>query len=98
MLKRECSVNRNTNETRIQLKINLDGGGKSSIKTGIGFFDHMLDLMAFHSGIDLEVIAQGDLEVCDHHTVEDVGIILGQAFKGGKGWYKEVWNFLYTYG
>ena len=85
MLKRECSINRNTNETKIQLKINLDGDGKSNIKTGIGFFDHMLDLMAFHSGIDLEVIAHGDLDVCDHHTVEDVGIILGQAFKEALG-------------
>lgn len=85
MLKRECSVNRNTNETKIQLKINLDGEGKSNIKTGISFFDHMLDLMAFHSGIDLEVIAHGDLDVCDHHTVEDVGIILGQAFKEALG-------------
>ena len=73
MLKRECSINRNTNETKIKLKI------------GIGFFDHMLDLMAFHSGIDLEVIAHGDLDVCDHHTVEDVGIILGQAFKEALG-------------
>lgn len=85
MIKRECSINRTTSETNIQLKINLDGDGKSNIETGIGFFNHMLDLMAFHSGIDLEIIADGDLEVCDHHTVEDIGIVLGQAFKKALG-------------
>lgn len=77
---REAKLERNTNETQIKLNINLDGTGKASINTGVGFFDHMLNLMAFHGNIDLEVQAKGDLEVCDHHMVEDVGIALGQCF------------------
>lgn len=77
---REASLERNTNETKIKLKVNLDGSGKTSIDTGVGFFDHMLNLMAFHGNMDLEVKAKGDLEVCDHHMVEDVGIALGKCF------------------
>ena len=77
---REANLERNTNETKIKLKINLDGSGKTSIDTGVGFFDHMLNLMAFHGNMDLEVKAKGDLEVCDHHMVEDVGIALGKCF------------------
>ena len=80
MSARVAKLTRNTNETQIKLSINLDGSGKTEINTGVGFFDHMLNLMAFHGGFDLEVIAKGDLEVCDHHTVEDVGIALGQCF------------------
>lgn len=79
MLKREGSIFRNTKETKINVNVNLDGEGKANINTGVGFFDHMLNLFAFNSKIDIEVLAQGDLEVCDHHTVEDVGIALGQA-------------------
>lgn len=77
---REASLERNTNETQIKLKINLDGSGKTNISTGVGFFDHMLNLFAFHGNIDLDVQAKGDLEVCDHHMVEDVGIALGKCF------------------
>ena len=82
---REASIERNTNETKIKLKINLDGSGKTSINTGVGFFDHMLNLMAFHGNMDLEVKAKGDLEVCDHHMVEDVGIALGKCFLDALG-------------
>lgn len=77
---RVASLERNTNETQIKLKINLDGSGKTNISTGVGFFDHMLNLFAFHGNMDLEVEAKGDLEVCDHHMVEDVGIALGKCF------------------
>ena len=77
---REAKLERNTNETKIKLNINLDGSGKTSINTGVGFFDHMLNLMAFHGDLDLQVEAKGDLEVCDHHMVEDVGIALGKCF------------------
>lgn len=77
---RVSKIERNTNETKIKLEINLDGTGKTSINTGVGFFDHMLNLMAFHGNFDLVVEAKGDLEVCDHHMVEDVGIALGQCF------------------
>ena len=80
MSNRIAKLERNTNETQVKLSINLDGSGKTEINTGVGFFDHMLNLMAFHGGFDLEVLAKGDLEVCDHHTVEDVGIALGQCF------------------
>lgn len=85
MLKRCSKRERTTKETSINLEINLDGSGKSEINTGIGFFDHMLTLFAFNSKIDLEVFAKGDLEVCDHHTIEDVGITLGEAFKEAIG-------------
>ena len=80
MKERKAKIERNTKETKLKLAINLDGTGKTNIKTGVGFFDHMLFLMAFHGGFDLEVQAQGDLEVCDHHTVEDIGIALGKIF------------------
>ncbi|MBE6047375.1 MAG: imidazoleglycerol-phosphate dehydratase HisB [Clostridium sp.] len=80
MGKREASIERNTKETQIKLYLNLDGKGKANINTGVGFFNHMLTLLAFHSGIDLEVEATGDLDVCDHHLVEDIGIALGKCF------------------
>jgi imidazoleglycerol-phosphate dehydratase len=76
---RVAEISRKTNETDIRLSLNLDGIGTSSIKTGVGFFDHMLDLLSRHSLIDLTVTATGDLHVDAHHTVEDVGIALGQA-------------------
>lgn len=85
MNKRFSEKSRKTNETSIELRIDLDGSGKSEISTGIGFFDHMLDLFAFHSRCDLKVKAEGDLNVCDHHTIEDIGITLGQAFKEAIG-------------
>ncbi len=77
---RESEVKRNTLETNISVRINLDGSGKSVISTGIGFFDHMLDQIARHGLIDLSIEAKGDLHIDGHHTVEDVGIALGQAF------------------
>jgi imidazoleglycerol-phosphate dehydratase len=82
---RRAEVSRETSETKINLSINLDGEGKADIATGIGFFDHMLTLLARHSLIDMTVKAEGDLHVDFHHTVEDVGIALGQAFKQSLG-------------
>src|SRR5579863_6855526 len=76
---RSASVKRKTAETDIQLEISLDGAGKAEIETGIGFFDHMLTILARHSLIDLIVKAKGDLHVDHHHTVEDVGICFGKA-------------------
>jgi imidazoleglycerol-phosphate dehydratase len=76
---RSAAIHRKTNETDIRLKLNLDGRGKSRISTGIRFFDHMLDLVARHGAFDLEIAAKGDLDVDQHHTVEDVGIALGEA-------------------
>ena len=78
-------VERNTLETKIKVEINLDGDGKSQIDTGVGFFDHMLTLLAFHGKFDLTVLAKGDLYVDDHHTIEDIGICLGEAFKKAIG-------------
>jgi imidazoleglycerol-phosphate dehydratase len=76
---RKAEVSRNTAETQITVKLNLDGTGKSSLSTGIGFFDHMLDQIARHGLIDLDIQAKGDLHIDGHHTVEDVGITFGQA-------------------
>lgn len=76
---RTAEVSRNTAETQITVKLNLDGTGKASLFTGIGFFDHMLDQIARHGLIDLDIQAKGDLHIDGHHTVEDVGITLGQA-------------------
>jgi len=74
-------MNRKTKETEVSVKLELNGSGKSQIATGIGFFDHMLELFAFHSCFDLDVTCKGDLHVCGHHTVEDVGIVLGKTFR-----------------
>lgn len=82
---RESTLKRNTKETSINLYLNLDGDGLSDIDTGIGFFNHMLELLTFHSGIDLTINCDGDIEVCDHHTVEDVGIALGQTINKALG-------------
>ncbi|MDP2449211.1 MAG: imidazoleglycerol-phosphate dehydratase HisB [Polaromonas sp.] len=76
---RTAEVSRNTAETQITVKLNLDGTGQASLSTGIGFFDHMLDQIARHGLIDLDIQAKGDLHIDGHHTVEDVGITLGQA-------------------
>jgi imidazoleglycerol-phosphate dehydratase len=78
---RTAEIFRQTRETKIRLSLNLDGAGKASLSTGIGFFDHMLELLSRHSLIDLSVQAEGDLQVDAHHTVEDVGIVLGQALE-----------------
>ena len=76
---RTATIRRKTKETDIQLRLNLDGTGQSNLDTGIGFFDHMLTAFSFHSGIDLDVTCKGDLDVDDHHTVEDVGLALAAA-------------------
>ena len=76
---RASTINRNTEETKICLTLNLDGKGESKIDTGCGFFDHMLILFSKHSKIDLEVTCKGDTNVDYHHTVEDIGIVLGKA-------------------
>lgn len=78
-------VERNTLETKVKVKINLDGSGKAEIDTGIEFLDHMLTLFTFHSSFDLIVKCRGDLQVDDHHSVEDLGICLGQSFKDALG-------------
>jgi imidazoleglycerol-phosphate dehydratase len=82
---RTARLQRNTKETQIRLRLNLDGRGKSDIHTGIRFFDHMLDLVGRHGGFDLQIIAKGDLDVDQHHTVEDVGIALGEALTAALG-------------
>src|SRR6202007_3381274 len=82
---RVATIKRKTKETDIEVAVDLDGTGASNIATGIGFFDHMLDLLARHSRIDLTVKAKGDLHIDHHHTTEDVGIALGQAMKQALG-------------
>jgi imidazoleglycerol-phosphate dehydratase len=82
---RTANIHRKTNETEIRLELNLDGSGTSSIKTGVGFLDHMLELFTRHGVFDLTVEAKGDLHVDQHHTVEDTGICLGQAIKQALG-------------
>lgn len=78
---RSVNKQRDTKETQISCYVNLDGDGTNDIHTGVGFFDHMLILFSFHSGIDVKLKANGDLNVCDHHTVEDCGILLGTCVK-----------------
>ena len=85
MANRTAAVTRNTQETRISLRLDLDGSGAHQLATGLPFFDHMLAQVARHGSIDLDVKAEGDLEVDAHHTVEDVGIVLGQAFAQAAG-------------
>ena len=82
---RTASVERNTNETKIKINLNLDGTGKSHIQTGLGFFDHMLDQIARHGQMDLDIIVSGDLEVDEHHTIEDTAIALGEVFSTALG-------------
>ena len=82
---RKGIVIRNTLETKIKVEVNLDGSGEAKIDTGVGFLDHMLTLMAFHGKFDLTILAKGDLCVDDHHTIEDIAICLGEAFKEAIG-------------
>ena len=92
---RTAEIIRKTAETDIKLTLNLDGTGKSEISTGVGFFDHMLTLFASHGRFDLTVICKGDVEVDCHHTVEDVGIALGQAFRQALGDKRGIYRYGY---
>ncbi len=94
---RTAEVIRNTAETKITVKLNLDGSGKASLHTGIGFFDHMLDQIARHAMLDLKIEAAGDLHIDGHHTVEDVGIALGQAMHQAVGDKKGIRRYGHAY-
>jgi imidazoleglycerol-phosphate dehydratase len=94
---RTAEVVRNTNETRIRVVIDLDGAGRSQLATGIGFFDHMLDQIARHGAMDITIEAQGDLHIDGHHTVEDVGITLGQAVARAAGDRKGIRRYGHAY-
>ena len=95
---RTAKISRHTKETKVELSLNLDGRGSATVHTGVGFFDHMLDLLSRHSLIDLDVKAEGDLQVDQHHTVEDVGIVLGQALEKAlgdkRGIYRYGWSLV----
>ena len=95
--KRTAKVERNTNETRIAVEVNLDGTGRSELATGVPFLDHMLDQLARHSMVDLTIRAQGDLHIDAHHTVEDVGITLGQAVAKALGDKKGLTRYGHAY-
>ncbi len=97
MSERKASVSRDTLETKIKVSVNLDGTGQSAFKTGVPFLDHMLDQVARHGMIDLEVIAEGDLHIDAHHTVEDVGITIGQAFSEAIGDKKGIRRYGHAY-
>ena len=94
---RIAEVTRNTRETRVRVRVNLDGSGESKLSTGIGFFDHMLDQIARHALIDLEIEAHGDLHIDGHHTVEDVGITLGMAVAQAVGDKKGITRYGHAY-
>ena len=93
MKKRIATIKRKTKETDITVKLNIDGAGISKLNTGIGILDHMLELFAFHGLFDLDIFGKGDLKVDIHHTNEDIGIVLGEAFKGALGNKKGIHRF-----
>ena len=93
MANRTAEVVRETKETRIRVRLDLDGTGKTNIQTGIGFYDHMLEAFGRHGGFDLDIETQGDLHIDMHHTVEDTGIVLGQAFKEACDGFKGIRRF-----
>ena len=95
--KRVAKIERITNETKIKLELNLDGTGKTEIKTGIGFLDHMLNLWAFHSLFDLKIKCNGDLEIDAHHTTEDIAIVLGSALAKAVGEKKGIFRYGHAY-
>jgi imidazoleglycerol-phosphate dehydratase len=97
MTDRIVSVERNTLETKIRITINLDGTGKANFETGVPFLDHMLDQIARHGMIDMDVYCDGDLKIDDHHTVEDIGITLGQAFAQAVGNKKGLYRYGHAY-
>jgi imidazoleglycerol-phosphate dehydratase len=88
---------RQTGETNIRLNLNIDGSGKRNIETGIGFFNHMLDLLIFHGRFDLELTCEGDLDVCPHHSIEDIAIVLGQALDNALGDRKNIARYACCY-
>ena len=94
---RQAEISRDTLETKIRVRIDLDGSGKSQLNTGIGFFDHMLDQIARHGTFDLDIEAAGDLHIDGHHTVEDVGITVGQAFAKAVGDKKGLTRYGHAY-
>ena len=94
---RTASIERKTRETLVRVKLNLDGEGTSETNTGIGFLDHMLDQLAFHGLMDLEVSCEGDLHIDSHHTTEDIGIALGQALKEALGEKKGIRRYGHAY-
>ena len=94
---RTASIERDTSETQIQLKLDLDGTGVSKIETGIPFFEHMLTQISKHGMLDLEIVAQGDIEVDAHHTVEDVGIVFGQALAKAAGDKSGIFRYGHAY-
>ena len=94
---RQVDVTRNTSETQIQITLNLDGTGKAELASGVPFLDHMLDQIARHGMIDLKVVAKGDTHIDDHHTVEDVGITLGQAIAKALGDKAGITRYGYAY-
>jgi imidazoleglycerol-phosphate dehydratase len=96
-MQRKSEVTRNTKETQITVAVNLDGTGKADLHTGIGFFDHMLDQIARHGLMDLTIHAKGDLHIDGHHTVEDVGITLGQAVAQAVGDKAGIWRYGHAY-
>ena len=95
--KRVAKIERITNETKIKLELNLDGSGKTEIKTGIGFLDHMLNLWAFHGLFDLKIKCSGDLEIDAHHTTEDIAIVLGSALAKAVGEKKGISRYGHAY-
>lgn len=97
MTDRTAKISRKTKETDITVTVNLDGTGKTNIATGIGFFDHMLDALGRHSFIDLTVKAKGDLHIDGHHTVEDTGIVIGQAIKSALGDFAGITRYGHAY-
>ena len=94
---RTAEISRNTSETQIRVAINIDGSGKQKLNTGVPFFDHMLDQIARHGMIDLEIEAKGDLHIDAHHTIEDIGITLGQAFAKAMGNRTGIRRYGYAY-
>lgn len=97
MAERKARVERNTLETQITVEIDLDGNGKSSFDTGVPFLEHMVEQIARHGMIDLDIVSRGDLHIDDHHTVEDIGITLGQAFKQAVGDKKGICRYGHAY-
>ncbi|NWN90959.1 imidazoleglycerol-phosphate dehydratase HisB [Marinobacter adhaerens] len=97
MAERKARVERNTLETQITVEIDLDGNGKSSFDTGVPFLEHMVEQIARHGMMDLDIVSRGDLHIDDHHTVEDIGITLGQAFKQAVGDKKGICRYGHAY-